>query len=288
MKMLGNYLVNSKLYIAFAALSLTIATQIQLGGSPQFHPYLFIVFFATFLEYNLTRFIVLVLYQMPLVHPSDQWVNKHRYLFYTTFLIAVVGLVISLLNAKQVVQLSLIPITAITILYTLPFLKLKQLNLNLRKVPFLKIFLIMMVWAFSTIMLPIIQMEHWVDWKATCLLLLERLFFIGALAILFDLRDVALDHKMGLKTIPIILGEKKSILLSNGLLLLFLIDSLIYYWYSSTLFLMPAAFISFFIVLYLINYFKLKMNPHYHAIYLDGAILLHGLIILLFYCSQNI
>lgn len=286
MKVLGNYLINSKLYISLAAVSLTIGTQIQLGGSPQLHPYLFIVFFATFVEYNLTRFIVLVLYKMPLMHASDVWVNKHLKLFYSTFVLAILGLIISLLNAKQIVLLSIVPMTVITILYTLPFLKLKQLSLNLRRVPFLKIFLIMLVWSFSTVMLPILQLEQLINWKTTCLLLFERLLFIGALAILFDLRDVVADNKIGLKTIPTILGEKKSLRLSNTLLLVFLLDSFYYYQFSNTLYLFPAAFMSFFILLYLINSTKIKLNPQYHSFYLDGAILLHGLLITFFYLNH--
>jgi 4-hydroxybenzoate polyprenyltransferase len=283
MKRLGNYLINSKFYISFAAVSLTIGTQIQLGGSPQIQPYLFIVFFATFVEYNLTRFVVLVLYKLPLAHSNDEWVNKQQKLFYTTFILAIIGLIIALLNAKQIVMLSIVRMTIITILYTLPFLKLKQLSLNLRKVPFLKIFLIMLVWSFSTVMLPILQLEQLINWKTTCLLMLERFLFIGALAILFDLRDVVADSQIGLKTIPSQIGESKSLLLSKVLLCFFLLDSFCYYLYTNLIYLFPAALISFLVLLYLVNSSKLKLSIHYHSLYLDGAILLHGLLIAFFY-----
>lgn len=281
MKDFGIYIINSKLFISLAAVSLTVATQVQLGGVPQIHPYLFIVFFATFIEYNLTRFIVLVLYKMPLIHSNDTWVNKQPKLFYTTLFIAIIGLVIAMCKAKQIVLLSLVPITIITILYTLPFLRLKRLSLNLRKVPFLKIFLIMLVWSFSTVMLPILQLENMINWKSTALLLLERLFFIGALAILFDLRDVVADNKIGLKTIPSILGTKKSIAVSNVLMVLFLIISFYYYQINDRLFLMPPAILTYLLMLILINYSVLKSSRIYHSFFLDGAILLHGILIVL-------
>jgi 4-hydroxybenzoate polyprenyltransferase len=120
------------------------------------------------------------------------------------------------------------------------------------------------------------------------LLLLERLLFIGALAILFDLRDITADRKMGLKTIPNQIGERKSLLLSNSLLGFFLLVSFYYYNTTNFLYLFPSALISFLILLYLINSSKIKLNTFYHSFYLDGAILLHGLLIILFYFCHYI
>lgn len=288
MKEFGNYIINSKLYISFAAVALTIGTQIQLGGPPSMHPYLFIVFFATFLEYNLTRFILLVLYRLPLMNTTDAWVNKNKIVFYTGFFLSVIGLFIAILKAKQIVLLSLIPMILITGMYTLPFLRLKQLNLNLRKIPFLKIFVIMLVWTFSTVMLPLLQLETNINWSKTVLLLIERALLIGALALIFDLRDMEADSHLGLKTIPVMIGEKKSMTLSNILIVLFLIASIGYYKLNNLHFLIPAAFLSFLITLFLINYSAFKASALYHYFYIDGAMLLHGLILLMAFVFHTI
>jgi len=53
-------LIHSNIFISLAAVSLTIATQIQLGMAPQWHPYLFIIFFATLFEYNIHRLITVI------------------------------------------------------------------------------------------------------------------------------------------------------------------------------------------------------------------------------------
>ncbi|MDI1235439.1 MAG: UbiA family prenyltransferase [bacterium] len=277
------YLINSKLYISLAAVALTVGTQIQLGGQPAMHPYLFIVFFATFLEYNLTRLIVLVGYKMPLENPNDIWVNKHLKIFYFAMALASIGLLIALFYAKIIVLMSLIPMIVITALYTLPFLRLRQLDFNIRRIPFLKIVLIMVVWTFSTVMLPILQLDNSYNWKTTCLLLLERSLLIGSLALIFDVRDLIIDRKIGLKTIPVILGERWSIFIANAMVVGFLCVSYFYYQLSNTDFLMPAALLSFIVLLILINHPKIRLSKFYHYFYIDGAMLLHGILIVLVY-----
>ena len=95
MRQLGVFLIQSKLLIALAALVLTLATQVQMGHGFVWNPYLLMVFFATFLVYNLTRLVVLQFFKMPLEHFSDQWVNQQTKLFYGSLTLAFVGLVLT-------------------------------------------------------------------------------------------------------------------------------------------------------------------------------------------------
>jgi cytochrome bd-type quinol oxidase subunit 2 len=57
-----NFLIHNKILIALAAVALAIETEIELGLSPEFQPYLLIIFFATIFEYNLQPAIFTITY----------------------------------------------------------------------------------------------------------------------------------------------------------------------------------------------------------------------------------
>ena len=71
-----SFLIDSNIYISFAASMLAFETQIQLGMKPQLHPYVFIIFFATLFEYNIHRLI--------LVLTNKDALNHHSCLLYTS------------------------------------------------------------------------------------------------------------------------------------------------------------------------------------------------------------
>ena len=51
------------------------------------------------------------------------------------------------------------------------------------------------------------------------ILIAERFLFIGALTIPFDIRDLFEDRQSGLKTVPVVWGEKKSISVLPGIVI---------------------------------------------------------------------
>src|ERR1700756_3888232 len=70
------FLINSNIYISLAAVFLTVQAQIQLGMHPQWHPYLFIIFFATMLEYNFHRLITLWFRKEILADEKYTWLRN--------------------------------------------------------------------------------------------------------------------------------------------------------------------------------------------------------------------
>ncbi len=85
-------------------------------------------------------------------------------------------------------------------------------KINLRDVPRLKIFLIAIVWAGTSVLLPTIN-ENIPFSSETALLLIANFAFIVAITIPFDIRDVLLDEE-NKKTIPQVFGIKKSKIIS--------------------------------------------------------------------------
>ena len=282
------FLINTNLFIAFAAAALTIQTQLQLGMVPQFHPYLFLIFFATLFDYNLHRLITVITNKEALNSDKHKWVLENNTLFYCLIILSVAGFLWALIDADKAVLITLAPIALLTIFYSLPIFKNKKSIFRLREIPCLKIFLISFVWSASTIFLPIIQSGKCHDKENIIAMLVERFLFVFAITIPFDIRDMQADSKENLKTIPLLIGKKNALLLSNIVLISFTFLCLLHY-SSTKLYWLNAAFIlSAATTFIFINSKKLQAKEFYHYGILDGALLLQGTLVLLCYCLKNI
>jgi len=90
--------------------------------------------------------------------------------------------------------------------YVLPFVKG---NKRLRDFDYIKIFLVAIVWGVITVLMPIL--ERTTDLTLSHLLiLLERMLFIFAITLPFDIRDLKIDAHIDVKTIPSIIGIGKT------------------------------------------------------------------------------
>lgn len=94
------------------------------------------------------------------------------------------------------------PAVFIALAYSLPFLSGRRL----RDLSYLKIFLIAPVWAWLTVVLP--ASELGLHGSSVLFMFVERACFIFALALPFDIRDQALDHSLGVRTLPMALGRR--------------------------------------------------------------------------------
>jgi 4-hydroxybenzoate polyprenyltransferase len=250
---------------------------------PALHPYMFIIFFATLFEYNLHRLITIITKKEALKDDKHNWVNGNKGLFYFLVSVSVVGFCASIFLAKKEVLIALAPIAAITLLYTLPFIKNNQNVVRLRDVPGLKIFLIAFVWSAVTIFLPIIQSGYHYRVGHIVLIFLERFIFIFAITIPFDIRDMRADMNAGLKTIPILIGEKRSLTLAYFSISLFLLLCLIHYPRIDLYFLVPAFIISAISTLVFLQNKRTRQFALYHYAILDGTILIQGVLVCLSY-----
>ena len=94
-------------------------------------------------------------------------------------------------------------------------------NKNLRALQSIKIFLVAVVWAGVTVLVPLvdlypaIEFDHWISF-------FQRFLWIIVLTIPFEIRDLSYDSK-GLRTFPQVLGIKRSKALGIFFLLVILI-----------------------------------------------------------------
>jgi 4-hydroxybenzoate polyprenyltransferase len=138
---------------------------------------------------------------------------------------------------------------------------------------------IAIAWAWVTVVLPAtIYNGHEFLW-----LFLERIAFISALALAYDLNDLNNDLQKGLQTFPVKYGPVKTILLANLLLLLSAFFIAIN-WYSSAYSnlvafgLWSSLWLSFFILRYITR----KLLPFYwFKNCVDGLMVLQFLMVYL-------
>ena len=118
-------------------------------------------------------------------------------------------------NFKLRTQAAILFVGALSLFY--PF--------GLRKIPFTKIFIISFVWTTSTMLLLALE-NNIVFSEYIALHLISRFLFVFAITIPFDIRDIKYDSGK-LKTIPLIVGEKKSKWLANLAILICVIITIV-------------------------------------------------------------
>ena len=249
---------------------------------PQWHPYLFIIFFATLFEYNLQRLIIVVSNKKALQSDKHKWLRDHLNTFYVLVFISVAGFVSFVSMAQRDVLITLLPIAIITLFYSTPVFGKKNI-FRLREIPYLKIFLISFVWSTSTIMLPIIQSDIRYNWITILIMTLERFLFVFAITIPFDIRDRESDRQAGLKTIPMLLTENKSFAIAYLALFSFFLISFFHYQLLHYRIMVISVSISALTTFLILYSKKMRTMQFYHYGILDGSMLFQGLLVVIVY-----
>lgn len=278
-----NFLLFSNVFIAFCAVSQGIISYWLLGIKPDKYV-LGLLFFSTLAIYNFS-----ILLSKPEKPENSsflrvRWIFSHYRLIIGLFIISVLSLIPLAFFLHTSSLILLLSLGLISIAYNLPIFGIPGKKFGLRNIPGLKLFIIGAVWAGSTVLLPILEIEGSgtlnISNKETIILFFTRFLFIVAITIPFDIRDLFQDQSNALRTIPVIFGEKKSLFLCQ----LFLATSLILlFTYTPKL---DADFwaisISIFISGWLILKSRWKKNEYYFFLLLDGTMILQ-LIILQFF-----
>ena len=233
------------------------------------YPLLFFVFFATLALYNLHSIVALA-GQKTKPHPRYRIVYEHLNVVKAITLLAIIGMVICAIGLPISLLLQIVLISVPSLLYILPIIAGKRL----RDFSFLKIFMLAIIWALVTVLLPFDYFGNDYDSRLG-LLLIERAIFVFAIAIAFDIRDVEFDKTLEVKTIPIALGKFSSFLLAGMLLISWAILVHFIYLPLTAILLNLIALLSIGLI-----YGAQKERPVcYYQILLDGTLLLQALIV---------
>ena len=193
MKLIIRFFINTNIWVAFCVLGLVFSAEILLGVTnlkiSQF------VFLATIFAYNFQR---LVRFKKGHQHSCKDWLKHNRKLIYLLVFISATLSTYLFFDFKLTTQTAILLVGVLSVFY--PF--------GLRKIPFLKIFIISFVWAFSTMMLLVlennIQISQSIIWQ-----LISLFLFVFAITIPFDIRDIDYDTK-NVVTIPLFFGVRRA------------------------------------------------------------------------------
>lgn len=214
-----------------------------------------------------------------------RWFFAHHRLMVTITIVSILALVPLFFLISTQSRLLLIFLAVLSFAYSLPLFTIGDQKFGLRNIPGLKTFLITLVWTMSTVLLPILEAQDHqltdISMRDTTILIAKRFLLIAALTVPFDIRDLFEDRKLGLKTIPVMIGEKKAylfcqFLLAGHIVLLFLFKN---HGFTTDFFALTTTAI---LAGWLIFKSNFKRDEYYYFFYLDGILILQYLMVLLF------
>jgi 4-hydroxybenzoate polyprenyltransferase len=212
-----------------------------------------------------------------------RWIFTHYRLMISISIIAVFSIIPLSLFLSTSSKILLLTLAIISIAYNLPLFSIQDKKFGLRNIPGIKLFLIATVWALSCVLLPILELESnkviSLSINDTLLLIAKRFLFFAAIAVPFDIRDIYQDKFYELKTIPVLFGEKWSLLICQGFLGAYLFLLILF----NDQFDADVTGLSLSIILcgWLIFKSKWKKNEYYYFLFLDGILILQYLMLVL-------
>jgi 4-hydroxybenzoate polyprenyltransferase len=276
-----NFIMYGNFLIAISATVSTIATVVLISGFVDQKDAALALFVgaATFVLYNLHKPITYFL--------RKQFIDNQRFTKTKAFQIPLSILTVLagiycaffFFSIQFNTQLLLIGMAILSLGYVLPILGNGR---RLRDLAYVKIFLIAIVWAAMTVGLPYIEVKNAISISAFWQLFIERAFFIFALCIPFDIRDMDWDDQTNVKTIPLSMGVEKAKYL--GILAIILAIILVSILKNETIYTPFQSFTQLFV--YSISIFLIYLTNKNRGDYffyglIDGMIFLQSLLLLL-------
>jgi hypothetical protein len=180
------------------------------------------IFFATVSVYTYHRAFRFDLKPTEQDTERIRWVRKHVIILrIQTFVTAVAAVGAAFFYVDLRLLLFLIPAIILSAVYILPIFPISGRWISLRAVPMLKSFCILLAWLLVTIV-PAFSADNREFYQTPNFLFQigHRAFFLFALIIVFDLRDVRFDRLIGLSTFASKWGFTGTKRAANVLLLL--------------------------------------------------------------------
>jgi 4-hydroxybenzoate polyprenyltransferase len=279
-----DFLLFSNIFMSFCAIAQGLITFYLIGAKPVYEV-LAILFIGTLGLYNFS-----ILISKP-AHPEnsplirERWFFAHHRLMVTITIVCIMALLPLFFLISTESKILLVFLGVVSFSYSLPLFTLGDRKFGLRNIPGLKQFLITLVWTMSSVLLPLLEAQHrglgTVSMRDTTILIAKRFLFIAALTVPFDIRDLFQDRQSGLKTVPVVWGEKRAylfcqVLLAGYIVLMFLFR---HDGFSSNFF---ALTITAVLAGWLIFRSTIEKNEYYYFFWLDGILILQYILLVAF------
>ncbi|MFC0515863.1 hypothetical protein ACFFGT_16695 [Mucilaginibacter angelicae] len=279
-----DFLLFSNIFMSLCAVAQALLTFHLIGSKPVF-PVLGLLFTSTLGIYNFCILITRPAKPQRSPYRRVRWFFAHYRLMVTFTIVSLLSLIPLFFIITTESKILLIFLSILSFGYGLPLFTVGEHKFGLRNIPGLKPFLITLVWTMSCVLFPVLESMHNhltdISMRDTTILIAKRFLFIGALTIPFDIRDLFDDRKMGLKTIPVVWGEKNAylfcqVLLAGYIVLMFLFRQ---NGFSLDFF---ALTLTMFLTGWLIFRSAWEKNEYYYFFYLDGVLILQYVMVVAF------
>lgn len=273
LKRIFNFYLNSSIHVAFASVALTWVTFIELDFDYN-KDLLCFVFFGTITGYNFVKYFGLAKFH----HRSLAVWLKVIQLFSLSAFFAMCYFAFQL----KIETLILIGILGIvTFFYAIPVMipnkYLFDDHKNLRQIGGLKVYVIALVWTFTSVFLPAINNDVTLN-AYVVILAIQRFYFVLVLMLPFEIRDLIYDS-LKLATIPQKIGIKKTKVI--GVLLLFLFVLLDYFKDAVNEKILLSTLTIALITIVLLLFSNKNQSKYYSAFWIESLPIVWLLLILL-------
>lgn len=271
-------IANTQIFVALCA-SLLSAETLIISHREVNWEVLFIVFLATLFIYNASQ--ISVDYS-----PSELEVKKklsfEGSIYQLSVCLASIILLFFMLTGCNYNQVLIFMVSAFcSLIYMMPFKVNGQRIKGFRNNMVVKNLLLSAIWALATVLFPLMGSNGEIAENEEIFMFLRRFFFIYALTIVFDIKDIEKDRFNGMKTIASRLGINGTKLLATISLSLFCffvyMDHNIYqteYQFIATA-LYGSAVFAFFAILMT----GTQRNNNYYSFVVDGAMVIQFLLV---------
>ncbi len=200
------FYINSSIHVAFAVVALLAITVMEYNLTIPIELWVF-VFLGALTSYNFVKYA-----KVAGLHHRSLTNSLKTIQIFSAVCFALLGFIAFQLSINTLLVSAGFALA--TFFYAVPFVK----NKNLRRLSGIKIFVVALVWAGVTVVVPVVASE--VHFSGDLLLtFFQRILIVIALILPFEIRDVPYDAK-NLKTVPHKVGVKATKLIGEGVLLL--------------------------------------------------------------------
>lgn len=280
MKKILDLFVFGNIYVALPVSALAWVTFLLFNTEVNYQILLFI-YLSTFSIYNIHRLVGLKQVPENQRSPRHIWALKNQGYFFASICFGLAGSAYTAFNLGKDFWLVLIPSGLIAVGYSFPLIKRQGKIWRLRDLPFAKVFLVSLTVSYVTTYLPL---YHQFLYDPTNLFMLgsfgARAFFLLAITIPFDIRDVEFDAPSTLNTLPLIFGIEKAKTISLYALSFF--AGLSFFLFRESVFAAIALMLSAIITAWIVSYAKKDSSEYYFSLLVEGTMILQLALVWLF------
>ena len=227
-KKIAEFLLFSNIYLGTC---ITVLALPFTGGMPQYLLFHAFVFFATVSVYSILR-VRAVSFVAADMLAYLRWAKENTTLANTVKYISIAATVVLSVFLTRKMQISIMSLGAVWVLYNLPIFSGHRIKFGLRYVWFLKPFIVGLIIAGLTTMVPLIDRAFA---PIRIVYAVADIFcFASALVILFEVKDMKVDKPFNTNTIPIIMGVTWTRIIAGVLLLVSMGATLLFFGPGST------------------------------------------------------